>query len=29
MAIADYANTSEGKVGKDWGIIHGDFWSGK
>jgi hypothetical protein len=29
MAIAEYANTSKGKVGEDWGIIHGDFWSGK
>jgi hypothetical protein len=29
IATAEYANTSEGKAGEDWGIIHGDFWSRK
>jgi hypothetical protein len=29
MATAEYAKTTEDKAGEDWGIIHGDFWSGK
>jgi hypothetical protein len=29
MANAEYAKTTEDKAGEDWGIIYGDFWSGK
>nr|QCL09110.1 DmxR19 [Cryptosporiopsis sp. 8999] len=28
MATAEYAKNIEDKVGENWGIIHGDFWSG-
>jgi hypothetical protein len=29
IANTEYTKTTEDKVGKDWGIIHSDFWSGK
>jgi hypothetical protein len=29
MAIAEYAKTSHDSPGKNWGLIHGDFWTGK
>ncbi|TAQ85260.1 hypothetical protein B7494_g6422 [Chlorociboria aeruginascens] len=28
MATVEYAKTTEENAGEDWGIIHGDFWSG-
>jgi len=29
MATREYVNTNEEKEGDAWGVIHGDFWSGK
>jgi hypothetical protein len=29
MATEEYAKTPQQNPGKNWGIIHGDFWAGK
>lgn len=29
MAIAEYSKAAQEKAEENWGLIHGDFWSGK